>query len=176
MCRLLHHHFTGVQVGSPIHPYWVILKLSGQTGCPSCYIGAYSPLSVVEIPFLLWRWLFSQRFVIIHITRSRDVYSHWWSQSRWCLPRWAFSKARPQRFDCPTIYDSSVDWDRSSYLDGLFSCDSLVDHSFDTTMDSPSRASWVRGIRIVMTLHQASYFSQMGYETMFIVDFTISTC
>ena len=91
-------------------------------------------------PFQLWRWLFSQRLITIHITQSRDVYSHWWSQSRWCLPRWAFNRARPQRFDWPTIRDSSVDWDRSSYLGGLFSCDSPVDHSFDTTMHSPQQS------------------------------------
>ena len=109
--------------------------------------------------FQLWGWLFSQRLVTIHITRSRNVYSHWWPQSRWCLPRWAFNGARPQGFDCPTIHDFLVDWDRNSYPGRLFSCDSIVDHSFHMTMDSPSRASRVRGIRIVMTLHQASCFS-----------------
>ena len=110
-------------------------------------------------PFQSWRWLFSQRFVIIHITRSRDVYSHWWSQSRWFLLRWAFSRSWPQGFDCRTIHDSSVDWDRSSYLSGLFSCDSPVDHSFNTTMDLFNKTSRVRGIRIIVMLHQALCFS-----------------
>ena len=147
MHRLSHHYFGEVQVRSPICPHWVILELSGQT--------ERNELRA----FQLWKWLFSQRLVTTHITRSRDVYSRWGLQSRWHSPRWAFSRAWPQRFDCPTIRDSLVNWDRSSYPGGLFSCDSLVDHSFDTMMHSPSGVSQVRGIWIVMTFHQASCFS-----------------
>ena len=44
MHRLPYHHFSGVHIRSSIHSQWVILELSGQTGCPSCYTGAYFPL------------------------------------------------------------------------------------------------------------------------------------
>ena len=49
MPRLLYHHFSGVHVRSLIHPHGVILKLSGQTRCTSCYTGTYLILLVVEM-------------------------------------------------------------------------------------------------------------------------------
>ena len=125
--------------------YVLIESFSSYQDRPDAFVAILGHIS----PFQLWRWLFSQRFVTIHITRLRDVYSHWWSWSRWFLLRWAFSKARPQGFDCPTIHDSSVDWDRSSYPGGLFSCESPMNHSFDTTMDPPSRTSRVRDIWVM---------------------------
>ena len=78
------------------------------------------------------------------------------------LSRWAFKGAWPLGFDYPIIYGSSVD----RYVEVVaialvdyFSWDSSVDCSFETTMDSSNRVFWVKGIQIIMTLSQVSWFS-----------------
>ena len=48
-------------------------------------------------------------------------------------------------------------WDRGGYPNRLFSWDSLVDHSFQMTMDSYSKVFWVRGVWLIMTSCQASW-------------------
>ena len=49
MHRLPYHHFSGVHVKSLIHPHGAILELSGQTGCTSCYTGAYFPFLAMDM-------------------------------------------------------------------------------------------------------------------------------
>ena len=53
--RLSYHHFKYL-----IHHHLVILELSGETGCPSCYTGSYFPLLVVEMT------VFSQIYYSLH--------------------------------------------------------------------------------------------------------------
>ena len=150
--RLPYHHFSGVHVRSLIHPHWVILELSGQTGCSSCYTGAYFSLLVVEM-----------------IVFSQTYYSlHYWDEVYFFALLVIVSvigRDEPLEehdvlgFDCPAIHDSSVDWDRGSYPSELFSWDSPLDHSFEMTMDSSNGAFRVRGVWLVVTLHQALWFS-----------------
>ena len=82
---------------------------------------------------------------------------------------WAFRGAWPLGFDCLITYDSSID----CYVEAVtvtlvdhFSWDPLVDISFEMMTNSSNRVSRVRGIEIIMTLFQASWFSQMGCETL----------
>ena len=75
----------------------------------------------------------------------------------------------------PWLFSILLCWDYDSYPSGLFSCDSLVDHSFEMTMGSSSRACQVRGVLLIGTHHQVSWFSQMGCETIFIVGLTVPT-
>ena len=167
MHRLPHPHSSGVQVRSPKHSHWVILHQDRVD--PSCYTGAHSPISAVEMI------VFSKTCYSPHYSVKGCLFALLATIPMIFFSRWAFSRAWPQGLYHPTIYDSSVDWDCGSYLGGLFSWDSLEDHSFEMTMDSSSITSRVKGIRIVMTLHQTTCFSQMGCETMFTVDLTIPT-
>ena len=92
--------------------------------------------------------------------------------------RWAFKGARPFRFWLSHhlwFFNRLLCWDGGGYPSGLSSCDSPVDHSFETTMDSSKRACRVRGVRPIVTHHQVWWFSQMGYEAILIVDLTIPT-
>ena len=86
------------------------------------------------------------------------------------LSRQAFRGSWRLSFDRPSTYDSSVD----RYVEAMivssldhFVWELPVDHSFKTTTDSSNRVSQVKGIYIIMTLCQASWFSQMGCETLF---------
>ena len=86
------------------------------------------------------------------------------------MPRWAFRGAWPLGFDCLFTYDSSVD----HYVEAMavspvdhFSWDPSMDRSFEMTTDSFNRASQVRSIQIIMALCQASWFSKIGYETLY---------
>ena len=152
---LPYHHFSEGHVRSLIHPHGVILELSGQTRCTSCYIGAYFPLLVVEmIVFsqtccsLLYSadgCLFtlsvtvSMIFAVMNLQRS-TTFGFWLSHYPWLFHRLLCSG-------------------RGSYPSGLFSWDSPVDHSFEITMDSSSRAFWVRGVWLIVIHHQASWYS-----------------
>ena len=152
---LPYHHFSGVHVRSLIHPHRVILELSGHTRCTSCYTGVYFPLLVVKmivfsqtcynLLYLVKGCLFallvtvSMIFAEMSLQRS-TTFEFWLSYYPWLF----------RRLLC---------WDRSSYPSRLFFWDSLVDHSFEITMDSSSRAFWVRGVWLIVTHHQASLFS-----------------
>ena len=101
--RLPYHHFSGVHVRSLIHPHWVILELSGQTGCFSCYTGAYFPIFAVEM-----------------IVFSQTYYSlHYWDEVYFFALLVIVSvigRDEPLEehdvlgFDCPAIHDFSVDF------------------------------------------------------------------
>ena len=126
----------------------------------SCYIGAYSPS-------LLWRWLSSHGAITVFFIQPRDIYSHYWLQYRWFMLRWVF---RGQLgFDCLITYDSSINHHVGAVTIAPvdhFSWDLPVDHSFEMMTDSSSKVSRVKDIQIIMTLCQASWFSQMGCETL----------
>ena len=75
----------------------------------------------------------------------------------------------------PRLFSKLLCWDRGSYFIRIFSWDSSLDHSFDTTMDSSSRALRVRDVWLIVALRQISRLSQMGCEAIFIVYLTILT-
>ena len=59
-------------------------------------------------------------------------------------------------------------WGDDSFPGGLFFFLNLpMDRSFEMTTDSSNSVSRVRSIRIILMLCQASWFSQMGCETLF---------
>ena len=118
--RLPYHHFSGTHVRSLIRPHWVILESSGRTKCTSCYTREYFPrlphmarcvncYTGAYSSFLLWRWSSSHKAITIFFIQLRDIYSHYWLQYRWFMPRWAFKGAWPLGFDCLITYDSSID-------------------------------------------------------------------
>ena len=169
--RLLYHHFSEVHVRSFIHPYGVILELSGQTRCTSCYTREYLPLLAVEIIVFsqtcysllysveecLFALLVTISMIFYEMNLQMSItFGFWLSYYPWLF----------RRFLC---------WGRGSYPNGLFSWDSSVNHSFEMTMDSSSKAFWVRGVWLIVTHHQASWFSQMDCEVVFIVDLIILT-
>ena len=95
--------------------------------------------------FWLWRWLFSHGAITIFFIQLRDIYSHYWSQYRWFIPRWA----QPLGFDCLITYDSLVD----HYVEVVtiapvdhFSWDPSANRSFKMMTDSSSRVSQVKDI------------------------------
>ena len=67
----------------------------------------------------------------------------------------------------PWLFSRLVCWDRGSYPSGLFSWDSPIDHSFEMTMASSSRAFRVRGVRLIVTLRQTSWFSQILWDYIY---------
>ena len=75
----------------------------------------------------------------------------------------------------PWFFSRLLCWDRGGHPSELFSWDFLVDHSFEMMTDSSSRAFWVKGVTLIVTSRQASWSSQVGYETMFTVDLIIPT-
>ena len=148
--------------------HWVILELSGQTGCPSCYTGAYFPFFSCEDDFFLTnllqssslsRWIFictMGHFSMIFTEMSLQMsttFGFWLSYYPW-------------------LFSRLLRWDRGSYPSGLFSWDSPVDHSFKMMMDSSNRAFQVKDVWLTVTLRQALWFSQMGCGTIFIVNLT----
>ena len=77
------------------------------------------------------------------------------------MSRWAFKGAWILSFDIFSTYDSSVDCYVDMVIASLvdyFSWDSLVGRSFETTIGSSSRVSWVRDIQIIMILLQVLWF------------------
>ena len=169
---LPYHHFSGVHVRSFIHPFGVILELSGQTKCTSCYIRACFPLLVVKMI------VFSQIYYDFHysaegclLTLVCHYFSDFWS-------RWASRGARPSGFWLPRypwLSSRLLCWGRGSYPDRLFPYDSQMDHSFETTMDSSNRAYRVRDIWPIVTHHRVLWFSPMGCKAIFIVGLTVPT-
>ena len=153
---------------------WIVLFFDTKTiglshlvtrmaGCINFYTRAYFSFSVVEmivfslsyysLLYLTEGYLFALLVIVSMI-----------------LSRWAFKGSWPLGFDRPTTYDSSVDRYVEAmivFLVDYFFLDLPVDRSFETTTDSSNRVSRVRGIRIIMMLCQASWFSQMGCETLF---------
>ena len=119
-------------------------------GCISCYTGAYSPF------FLLSRWLISHlTFIAFFSGHSFEFFYLWAFKGAWLLS-----------FDHPNTYDSLVD----RYVEAMIvsTLDYLVwDPLVETTTNSSSRVSWANDIWIITTLCQASWYSQMGCDTLF---------
>ena len=67
--RLPYHPFNGVHVRSFIHPHGVILELSGQTKCTSCYTRAYFPSLAVEM------MVFSQVYYSLHYSTKGYLFA-----------------------------------------------------------------------------------------------------
>ena len=117
--------------------------------------------------FLTWRGFFSHRPYSLHYSTEEylfallDVISMIFAE---------MSSQRSTTFGFwlphyPWLFSRLLCWDRGSYSSGLFSWDSPIDHSFEMTMASSSRAFRVRRVRLIVTLRQTWWFSQIlwGY-------------
>ena len=125
--RFPHHHFGGVHDKSFIYLHRVILELSGQTGCTSCYIGAYFPPLTVEMI------VFSQIYYSLHYSIERylfpllvtismmlaEMHLQWSTTFGFWLSHY------------PWIFSRLLCWDRGSYPSGLFSWDSIRSFIWD---------------------------------------------
>ena len=128
-------------------PHWVILELSGQTECTSCYTEAYFPPLAVEI-IVFSRTCYSLHYsakgylfalLVIVLVIFVEMSLQWSTTFRVWLSHY------------PWLFNRLLCWDRGSYPSGIFSWDSPLDHSFKTTMDSSSRAFRVRGVWLIVT-------------------------
>ena len=152
-----------------MHPHGVILELSGQIRYIWCHTGAYLPHLAMEMIIL-----------------SQVCYSFHYSVERYCtcsighyscvVHRDKLPVERCSGFDRPISQDYSVD----CYVEIVvcllpdYSL-RLSDHPYGMTMGSLGRVLWVRGVQLITTLWQTSWFLRVGPETMFTVDLIILT-